>query len=104
MSEEAARALLSLSQSIAEGETNRTKIVEQMASLNGTLAALNEATADDRRIREQLAQLNANLQQLADTMRTDRQHQTEILTSELRGLSASVAALIGNASIAKRGK
>jgi hypothetical protein len=104
MSEEAARALLSLSQSIAEGETNRTKIVEQMASLNSTLAALNEATADDRRIREQLAQLNANLQQLADTMRTDRQHQTEILTSELRGLSASVAALIGNAAIAKRGK
>jgi hypothetical protein len=44
------------------------------------------------------------LQQLADTMRTDRQHQTEILTSELRGLSASVAALIGNASIVKRGK
>ena len=104
MSEEAARALLSLSQSIAEGETNRTKIVEQMASLNGTLAALNEATADDRRIREQMAELNANLQQLADTMRTDRQHQTEILTSELRGLSASVAAFIGNASIAKRGK
>jgi biopolymer transport protein ExbB/TolQ len=105
MSEEAARALLSLSQSIAEGETNRTKIVEQMASLNGTMAALNEATADDRRIREQLAQLNANLQQLADAMRTDRQHQTEILTSELRGLSASVAASIGNAPIAKkRGK
>jgi hypothetical protein len=38
-------------------------------------------------------------------MRTDRQHQTEILTSELRGLSASVAASIGNAPIAnKRGK
>ena len=104
MSEEAARALLSLSQSIAEGETNRTKIVEQMSKLNNTMATLNEASADDRRIREQLAELNANLQQLADDMRTDRAHQTEILAAELKGLSQSIAALIGTSSIAKRGK
>lgn len=104
MSEEAARALLSLSQSIAEGETNRTKIVEQMSKLNSTMATLNEASADDRRIREQLAELNANLQQLADDMRTDRAHQTEILTAELKGLSQSIAALIGTSSIARRGK
>ena len=90
--------------SIAEGETNRTKIVEQMSKLNSTMATLNEASADDRRIREQLAELNANLQQLADDMRTDRAHQTEILTTELKGLSQSIAALIGTSSITKRGK
>lgn len=104
MSEEAARALLSLSQSIAAGEANRAKIVEQISNLNSTMAALNEATADDRRIREQLAELNANLTHLSDDMRTDRKHQTEILTSELRGLSQSLAALIGNSNIVKRGK
>ena len=104
MSEEAARALLSLSQSIAEGENNRTKIVEQMSKLNSTMAMLNEASADDRRIREQLAELNANLQQLADEMRSDRAHQTEILVAELKGLAQSIAALIGTSSIAKRGK
>ena len=104
MSEEAARALLSLSQSIAEGETNRTRIVEQMSKLNRTMATLNEASADDRRIREQLAELNANLQQLSDDMRTERSHQTEILTAELRGLSQSIAAVIGTSSIAKRSK
>jgi hypothetical protein len=104
MSEEAARALLSLSQSIAEGETNRTKITEQMSNLNSTMAILNEATADDRRIREQLANLNTNLQHLTEEMRTDRNQQTQVLSSELRGLSQSIAALIGNTSIAKRSK
>jgi DNA repair ATPase RecN len=93
-----------LSQSIAEGETNRTKIVEQMSKLNNTMATMNEANVDDRRIREQLAELNANLQQLANDMRTDRTHQTEILAAELKGLSQSIAALIGSSSIAKRSK
>ena len=68
------------------------------------MAAFNEATSDDRRIRDQLAQLNANLQQLADNIRTDSNHQTEVLRSELRSLSQSIAALIGNSPIAKRGK
>jgi len=104
MSEEAARALLSLSQSIAAGESNRSKIVERLSEVNSSMAKLNEATADDRRIREQLAELNSNLKALADDMRSERNHQTEILTSELRGLSQSIAALIGNSTIAKRGK
>ena len=68
------------------------------------MATMNEANVDDRRIREQLAELNANLQQLADDMRTDRTHQTEILAAELKGLSQSIAALIGSSSIAKRSK
>ena len=75
---------------------------QQLASLSDLLNIERRASAD---LAADLAQLNANLQQLADAMRTDRQHQTEILTSELRGLSASVAASIGNAPIAnKRGK
>ena len=68
------------------------------------MATLNEASADDRRIREQLAELNANLQQLAGDMRNERAHQTEILAAELKGLSQSIAALIGTSSITKRGK
>jgi hypothetical protein len=104
MSEEAARALLSLSQSIASGEANRAKTVEQLAQLNSTMAAFHEATADDRRIREHLSQLNTNLVQLSDDMRTERTQQTEILASELRGLSNSIAALVSNSSTVKRGK
>ena len=51
MSEEAARALLSLSQSIAE-DKNRTKIVEQMSVKLNKQCHFNEASTDDRRIRE----------------------------------------------------
>ena len=104
MSEEAARALLSLSQSIAVGETNRTKIIEQMSNLNSTMAVLNEAMVDDRRIREQLAELNASLKKLSEELHAERSHQTEILKSELRSLTQSIAALIGNSPIAKKGK
>ena len=104
MSEEAARALLSLSQSIATGEANRVKIGEQMVQLTNTMATFTEASADDRRIREHLAQVNANLTRLSEDMRADRTHQTEILAAELRGLSHSIAALIGTSNIVKRGK
>ena len=68
------------------------------------MAQLNEAMADDRRIRDHLAQLNANIVQLSDDLRADRSKQTDIMASEIRGLSSSIAALIsGNTRLGKKG-
>ena len=94
MSEEAARAVLSLSQSISDGEDNRARLLDQVSKLSSTMAQLNEALSDDRRIRDHLAQLNANILQLSDDLRADRSRQADIMASELRGLSSSIAALI----------
>ena len=96
MSEEAARAVLSLSQSISDGEDNRTRLLDQVSQLSNIMAQLNEAMADDRRIRDHLAQLNANILQLSDDLRADRSRQNDIMASELRGLSSSIAALVGS--------
>lgn len=94
MSEEAARALLALSQSIEKGEANRERVLEQVSLLNSTIAQMHEALLDDRRIRDQLAQLNANILQLSEDLRTDRNQRTDIVASELRGLSSSIATMM----------
>ena len=94
MSEEAARAVLSLSQSISAGEDNRARLLDQVSQLSSTMAKLNEGMADDQRIRDHLAQLNANVRQLSEDLRADRSKQTDIMASEIRGLSSSIAALI----------
>ena len=91
MSEEAARALISLSQSIASGENNRNRLLDQISQLTGTMAQLNENLADEQRLREHLVQLNANIMQLSNDLRADREHQTDVISSELRGLSASIS-------------
>jgi hypothetical protein len=98
MSEEAARALLSLSHSIAAGEESRAQTLAQMSTMNTALASLNEAMADDRRLREQLAQLNANILQLSSDLQRDRTQQTSVVASELRALSSSIAKLISEKS------
>ena len=103
MSEEAARAVLSLSHSIADGEDNRARLLDQVSQLTGTMAQLNESLVDDRRIRDHLAQLNANILQLSDDLRADRSRQTEIMASELRGLSSSIATLIGGKTRSSKG-
>ena len=94
MSEEAARALLSLSHSIAAGEESRAQSLGQMSMMNTSLASLNEAMVDDRRLREQLAQLNANILQLSADLQRDRTQQTSIVASELRALSSSITKLV----------
>jgi hypothetical protein len=98
MSEEAARALMTLSQAIAKGEDNRNRLVDQVTHLTGTLAQLNESLADDRRIRDHLAQLNANIMQLADELRNDRSRQADALTVELRGLSRAIGTALDQKS------
>ena len=94
MSEEAARAVLSLSQSISDGEDNRTRLLDKVSQLTSTMAQLNEALTDNQRIRDHLAQLNVNILQLSDDLRADRNQQSNIVTSELRGLSSSIAAMV----------
>ena len=90
MSEEG-RAVLSLSQSISDGEDNRARLLDQVSKLSSTMAKLNEGTADDQRIRDHLAQLNANILQLSEDLRADRSRQIDILASEIRGLSSLIA-------------
>lgn len=96
MSEEAARALLSLSRSIAAGEETRAQTLAQISTMNSGLASLNEAMIDDRRLREQLAQLNANIQQLSADLQAERTHQTSLISTELRALSATITKLVSN--------
>jgi len=94
MSEEASRALMSLSHSIAAGEESRAQTLAQLATMNAALASFNEAMMDDRRLREQLAQLNANITQLSADLQRDRTQQTSIVAGELRALASSIANLV----------
>ena len=91
MSEQAARALIKLSDSITRSEAGRDRMIDQLVKVTGTLAQLNEALSDDRRMRDHLAQLNENILQLSDDLRNDRDRQTGAITSELRGLSAAIS-------------
>ena len=90
MSEEAARALIHLGNSIAAGEDNRAKVLDQLTNVNMTLAALNEALSDDRRLREQLAQLNAGIAQLSADLAEDRSKSSLAVTTELRTLAGAI--------------
>ena len=94
MSEEAARALVHLGNSIASGEENRQRVLEQLSNVNVTLGALNEAITDDRRLREQLAQLNANILQLSSDLQDDRASQSAAVTAELRTLASAISGLV----------
>jgi len=95
MSEEAARALIHLGNSIAAGEDNRQRVLDQLSVISMTLAALNEAMADDRRLRDQLAQLNAGIANLAADLRDDRTRSTSAVSAELRSLSSAINKLTG---------
>jgi hypothetical protein len=95
MSEEAARSLIHLGNSIAAGEDNRQRVLEQLSSINMTLAALNEAMTDDRRLREQLAQLNAGIAHLAADLRDDRTRSADAVSAELRSLSNAINKMAG---------
>ena len=68
------------------------------------MANLNEALADDRRIREHLARLNANIMQLSEDLRADRDRQTDIMASELRSLSSSIAAMLDVKTLRGKGE
>ena len=95
MSEDAARALIHLGNSIAAGEDNRQRVLDQLSNINMTLAALNEAMTDDRRLREQLAQLNAGIAQLSADLQEDRTKSSSAVTAELRALASAINKMAG---------
>ena len=95
LSEEGARAMITLASAIDAAQRDRTEQTRQITSLNTTLAVLSEQMADDRRLREQLAQLNIQIQQLTSSLDEKARLQQETVSTELRALSTAVVKLAG---------
>ena len=95
LSEEGARAMITLASAIDAAQRDRTEQTRQITSLNTTLAVLSEQMADDRRLREQLAQLNIQIQQLTSSLDEKARLQQETVSVELRALSTAIVKLAG---------
>ena len=95
LSEEGARAMITLAGAIDAAQRDRTEQTRQITSLNTTLAVLSEQMADDRRLREQLAQLNIQIQQLTSSLDEKARLQQETVSTELRALSTAIVKLAG---------
>ena len=95
LSEEGARAMITLASAIDAAQRDRTEQTRQITSLNTTLAVLSEQMADDRRLREQLAQLNIQIQQLTSSLDEKARLQQETVSTELRALSTAIVKLAG---------
>ena len=95
LSEEGARAMITLASAIDAAQRDRTEQTRQITSLNTTLAVLSEQMADDRRLREQLAQLNIQIQQLTSSLDEKARLQQETVSTELRALSTAILKLAG---------
>lgn len=90
LSEEGARAMVSLAAAIDKSETERKHSREQLSQLNITLATLSEQMSDDRRIREQLAVLNSQIDQLTKQLHETAKEQNMVFSAEVRALSKAV--------------
>ena len=90
LSEEGARAMITLAAAIDKSETDRQQSREQLGQLNITLATLTEQMSDDRRIREQLAVLNSQIEQLTKQLQNTAKEQNTALSAEVRALSKAV--------------
>lgn len=95
LSEEGARAMVSLAAAIEASQRDRTEQTRQITAMNTTLSVLSEQMADDRRLREQLAQLNVHIQQLTVSLDEKARVQQESTSAELRALSAAIVKLAG---------
>ena len=95
LSEEGARAMITLASAIDAAQRDRTEQTRQITSLNTTLAVLSEQMADDKRLREQLAQLNVQIQQLTSSLDEKARLQQETVSTEIRALSAAIVNLAG---------
>ena len=90
LSEEGARAMVTLARAMEKSESDRTQSREQLAQLNVSLATLTEQMADDRRIREQLAVLNAQIDQLTKQLQDNSKEQSAMFATEVRALSKAI--------------
>ena len=95
LSEEGARAMITLASAMDAAQRDRAEQTRQITSLNTTLAVLSEQMADDRRLREQLAQLNIQIQQLTSSLDEKARLQQETVSTELRALSTAIVKLAG---------
>ncbi len=95
LSEEGARALISLAEAIRAAETDRTAQLEQIIKMNAQLSMLNEQMADDRRTRDMLGLLGARIEQLTDALAQQSERQQHAISTEMRALSVAIAKLVG---------
>ena len=90
LSEEGARALISLAKAIESAEADRGQMIEQITAMNQNMHQLGELLADDRRLRDQLAELSAQIGDLASYMAHNRAESHNDLKAEIRALSSAV--------------
>ena len=64
LSEEGARAMITLAEAIKDAEIDRQSQLQQIIQMNAQLSMLNEQMADDKRTRDMLGLLNARIEQL----------------------------------------
>ena len=91
MSEEAARALITLASAIESSENDRAQTLSQITQMNQTMHQLSELLADDRRLRDQLSELQATMAQIGQEMAQSRNDQNTALRAEIRALAASLS-------------
>ena len=91
MSEEAARALITLAGAIESSENDRAQTLSQITQMNQTMHQLSELLADDRRLRDQLSELQATMAQIGQEMAQSRNDQNTALRAEIRALAASLS-------------
>ena len=91
MSEEAARALITLASAIESSENDRAQTLSQITQMNHTMHQLSELLADDRRLRDQLSELQATMAQIGQEMAQSRNDQNTALRAEIRALAASLS-------------
>ncbi len=91
MSEEAARALISVAAAIDSSEENRAQMLAQITAMNQNMHQLAELLEDDRRLRDQLASLHASLDNVANEMAMSRSAHHNELRAEIRAISARLS-------------
>ena len=93
LSEEGARAMITLAEAIKDAEADRGNQLQQIVQMNAQLSMLNEQMADDKRTRDMLGLLNARIEQLTDALAQQSERQQHSISTELRALSASISNL-----------
>ena len=93
LSEEGARAMISLSRAIEQAESGRASHHSQLAQLNSQLAVMNENMAREARLTDQLAQLTTRLEMLQKSLETQSKQQHASISAELKALSSAMVKL-----------
>ena len=93
LSEEGARAMITLAEAIKDAEADRTSQLQQIIQMNAQLSMLNEQMADDKRTRDMLGLLNALIEQLTQALAQQSERQQETISAEMRALSKAISTL-----------